>query len=307
MGMFERVFFVPQAGVGTVASTGKTQTKIFISTTSPDRVLAGLLIQFGATITGTAPGTARGISQVITNVEITEEDGTVHHVDGAALLLSSFDLITHLGQINYQAALDTVTGATGVTAVAQYGICGPFKGNSFTVVFNINSATATGYTAVSGASYTATICTLEVAKVTHYTATGNPKKPNVNATIQPIDYPVINGRYVVDSKYVGAVNCLAAYFGTDNVELSTTVKTFKVANVSFTPQQCQMAEDALNASLPDGIATGATFAGNATTPPKNVETGNALGLGLFGGPTGGPLVVALGASQTILLLERQQR
>lgn len=308
--MFANLFFAPQPKIGTAAQTGATQLSLTAAPTK-NRTVAALLFQLNVNITGTAPGTARGISQLVHDVQIVghtvdakgQPVTITTSIDGQALALAGMDAYHRIPAITgYQGWADTVTAATGVSAVGQYAIAGPFRGDTFDVTFNLNAATSTGFTAVASSAYVLTCVVVEGSHENVYISDSSGK--NVQAYAQPERTYLLSGHYVVNSTYTGKIPCHSAIVAIDNAELSVKVSALKVGGRTFSAQQAQMAEDAFDATLPSGLTFGAAFAGNATIPPKNPQTGNALGIGEFGGPELAVVEVSLTSSQTMFILER---
>jgi len=309
--MAQRLFVIPQPKVGAVAGTTATQLTLAASLSSPaKRYAQAFIFEIAVNITGTAPGTARDLSQIVNYIEITDENGYLTHLDGQSLILSSLDTARRTPEVAYQCWCPTVTAATGVNAVGQYSVTGPFAGTVFNIVVGLNAATATGYTSPSAASYTVTCNLVEMTYEEVYLPTGKTDangNPQFVSVPQPIRRFRINGRYVVNSQYTGKLACHSAIIAIDNAELSTKVSSIKVGGNNFSAQQSQMAEDGLDAFLPGGYVAaylGTAFTGNATVPLKNVQTGNSLGAGEFGGPNDAIVEVSLNASATMLILER---
>jgi len=249
------------------------------------------------------------LSQIINYIEVTDENGNTTHVDGQALMLASLDFERRLPEACYQAWVPTVTGATGVAAVGQYSMYGPFAGTVFSIVVGLNAATATGYTAPSAAAYVVTCAAVEAPYDIIYLPDPSGKKdssgnPVLVGYVQPVKRHKLNGRFVVNSQYTGKMACHNALVGIDNAELSTKVSSVKVGGNTFSAQECQMAEDSFDAFIGGSTTMSTAFAGNATVPPKNVQTGNALGLGEFGGPVDAVVEIALTSVQTMIILER---
>jgi len=302
MGMFNRFYFLPQSKVGVASGTSPTQITIVASPT-PGRVAVGFMFQVTVQITGTAPGTARGISQVIHDVQIIPNDGSdPTSLDGQTLMLAGLDAYNQTQGIlsGYQAWADTVTAATGVAATAQYSVVGPFRGTGFTITFNINAATATGYTSPSAAAYTVTCVVIEADPTNIYTTDGK----SISGFAQPDQRYKLIGNYIVNSTYVGKALTNDAIIGLDNKELGTVVSSIKCGGNTYSAQQSQMGEDAFDGTIPNGVTFGTAFAGNATLPPKNPQTGNAVGVAEYGGPTPANLEISLQSSQTMLILQR---
>jgi len=305
--MVPRFVFVPQTAVASISTIGQTQIKAQYMTTTGHKC-AAFIFQVSVTITGTAPGTQRDLSQIIHDIQVDNDDVNPTRVvalDGQTLMLSSLDAIKRF-YLEYQTWTPTVCAATGVTAVGQYAIGGPFDGSIFNITFNLNPATQTGYTSPSAATYTITGSLLCTSFDTFYTASkaafGN--KTTIAGHIQPISGYIIKGHYVVNQIYTSPDNSCDCLVGIDNAELSTKVSSIACGGTKYSAQSCQVAEDTFNSTLPNGISVGSAFAGNATVPPKNVQDGNPVGLGEFSGPTPSPLVVSLLSSQTMLILER---
>jgi len=180
---------------------------------------------------------------------------------------------------------------------------GPFPGTSCKFVLNLNAASATLFTAISTATYTATWTFVEA----EYNVVGAAQKgQKTSYTVQDEHRYRLDGRYVVASYWAGTPNnkCRHAYVAIDNAELSTKVSAVRVGTSTFSPQQCQMAEDLLGSSLPSGLTFSAAFAGNACVPLTNIETGNALGFAEFSGPADDIVTLAFNASVTLLVFQR---
>jgi len=311
MGMIQQLYLVPQPKIGVASGTSPTQITITASVSNPTlRYATAILFEVTVQITGTAPGTARDLSQVINYIELTDENGNVTHVDGQCLLVSTIDTIRRNPSILAQAWAPTVTGATGVAAVAQYAICGPFPGTVYNIVIGLNAATSTGYTSPSAAAYTVTSNLVEADYEQVFIPTGQTDQ-NGNPTFVPFTQPVyryrIDARYVVNAQFTGKLLCKSAILGIDNAELGTKVSTVKCGGNTFSAQQATMAEDGLQGMIiVSSSLYGAVFANTATTPIKNIQTGNALGMGEFSGPTSTVLEISLNASSTMLILQRVQ-
>jgi len=306
--MIPRYRLAPQTNVGFFSGIGANQVFFQVM---PDAgyALGAFLFQVTATITGTAPGTPRDLSAVIHDVQIINDQNVkVASVDGQTLTLTSLDAIKRFGQsLSWQAWLPTVTAATGVAAVGQYSIAGPFAGSVFKCYFNLNAATSTGYTGPSAASYTVTCTLFEVAYENIYTSTKSPLSGKVMTVshTQPIRTYYVQGRYITNANYVSAINTKHTIVAVDNAELSTVVSSITAGGVRYSAQSCQSGEDAFAGTIPDGVPVSTAFAGNAAVPVKNVQTGNGLGIAEFVGTVSAPLNVALKSAQTMLIYERQ--
>jgi len=296
---------VPQPKVGSISTTSATQITLEGTVSSTNRFLLGVVFQFNETITGTAPGTPRGLSLIFNNVELTDDLGNVSHIDGSTLILSTIDTMRRMPiTFQYQAFTEPKPAVSATSYVGQYALMGPFPGTAFKFVLNLNAATASLFTAISAATYTATWTFIEA----EYQAIGTKHGKTITYHAQDEHRYRLDGRYVGTTSYwagLPANKCRHAYVGIDNAELSTKVSSLKVGGVTFSPQQCQMAEDLLGATLPDGMTFGASpFAGNATVPPVNVETGNNLGVAEFGGTLDDVVTLAFTGNVTLLVLQR---
>jgi len=301
--MLPILFVNAQPQIGTSTVPGQTQITITAAPSAGRQVLA-FLFQFTENLTYSG-GAAESISALIHDVQIVADDGTTSSIDGQCLTLSSLDAQRRVPQLSYQALVDADIAATTVTAVGQYAVAGPFRGGSFKIVFNINAATSTGLTGVSVANYTLTCAVAELDFTTVYTASKNVAgKTVVSGHTQPNHTYRLLGTYVANSTYTGKVPVHSAIIATDNAELSTVVTAIKVGGNTFGSQQCLIAEDAFNASIPDGVAVAGPFTGAATKGPVNAQTDNELGAAEFGGPTASITEVSLNTSETMLILER---
>jgi len=292
MGMSHLPIIVPQSEIVTSANTGANQLVVHIKLTRPTRHFSGFLLRLSATISGTAPGTARGISQLFHDITAVNEKGVVvFQTDGQALSVCALDSIAFNNadvQPGYQWWVDNVTAATGVAAVGVWAVLCDFPGTYLTVTVNLNAATATGYTAVTTCAYALSAASIE----SHGEA--NPH--------------LLKGEYITNTaKYIGTYSSRYATIAADNAELSTIITSLKVGGADFTAIQSAIAEEAFNASIPPGLLPsgyGTAFAGQATKPPVNTQTGNNLGIARIGGTVAAPLQITFNTSPTFFVVQR---
>jgi len=284
---------IPQPEVVTSAATGANQLVVHARLSRPTRHFAGFMMRLSITITGTAPGTARGVSQIIHDVQVTNEKNVlVASMDGQALFLASADSIG-VGAAQEllpqdQWVTDNVTGATGVASVGIWTFFCDFPGTILTITVNLNAATATGYTAISAASAILSCAAIES-----------------HSEFRP---HLLKGEYITNTaKYIGTYPCKYVSFGADNSELGAIVTGIKVGGSDFTALQCQIAEELFNASVPTGLPSGMTaapLAGLSTVSPKNPQTGNGIGAARLFGQVASPAYLTFNTSPVLFVVSR---
>jgi len=207
---------------------------------------------------------------------------------GQALVVAALRSYQHIADFGlaYQAYRDPTAAATTVAKTALYPIMTEFKGNTFTVVLNINQGTACGSAVVSAASYAMTLIAIEV--------------PTVPGEV--VKFRRLLGEYVTNQGvYTGSYPARHVTIAVDNAELTSITTTVAVGGKSFADSDVATAEDVFSATLPDGVTFGSSWGATfATVPPVNPQTANALGIASFGGPT--PSIVSLSFSTAPTLM-----
>jgi len=269
--MTEHPIVIASSDVANVTATGITSLSLTIKKSNPTHRLVGIILKFGATITYPS-GVPTSVSTAIRDVQIVNESKqNLVNCKGQALAvaaLRSFKSLSDLG-LGYQMWTDASVGATTVAAYGLFPLITEFKGNVLSITVNINPATTVVSTATA-ASYSLTATAIELP-----TRVG-----------ERVRYSRILGEYITNqSNYQGTAASRHVTIAADNAELTTLTTTVSVGSRTFSDSAVSSAEDVLGGTIPDGIAVGAIFTGQATKPPTNPQTTHAYGIASFGGPS----------------------
>jgi len=284
---------VPQAGASNSSNSGVTQLTLAAKKSSPHVSVHGILVRLSASLTGTAPATARGVSQLINSIVITnDKKQVVANLKGQSLAAAFVDGVarSEVGLLpQYQLFKDTVTGATTVAVVGLYAVIGRFAGASYTIVVNLNAATSTGYTVITAVNYQAQSSLIEVA--------GGVESAVAEALL---------GEYFSGtSTYTGKVNTKHITLAVDNAEIGGVFSAISVGGESFNELDLQQSEDITAAQIPYETFT---MGGHGTTlandQPTNPQTGNVLYCAKLDGPTLAETSITFSANETFAVVSR---